>query len=67
MTLYGRRGEAVSRDELFDRCWSCGFMPNSRALDQYVPALRKKIELDPADPRIIRTVHGIGYRHEADG
>ena len=65
-TLYERRGQAVSRDELFDLCWGRGFMPNSRALDQYVSALRKKIELDPANPRIIRTVHGVGYRHEAD-
>lgn len=65
-TLYERRGQAVSRDELFDLCWGRGFMPNSRALDQYVSALRKKIELDPANPHIIRTVHGVGYRHEAD-
>lgn len=64
MTLYERRGQAVSRDELFDLCWGRGFMPNSRALDQYVSALRKKIELDPANPQIIRTVHGVGYRHE---
>lgn len=67
MTLYERRGQAVSRDELFDLCWGRGFMPNSRALDQYVSALRKKIELDPANPQIIRTVHGVGYRHEAEG
>ncbi|QXX73852.1 response regulator transcription factor [Methylovirgula sp. HY1] len=66
MTLYERRGQAVSRDELFDLCWGRGFMPNSRALDQYVSALRKKIELDPTNPQIIRTVHGVGYRHEAD-
>jgi DNA-binding response OmpR family regulator len=65
LTLFERQGQAVSRDELFDLCWGRGFMPNSRALDQYVSALRKKIELDPANPRIIRTVHGVGYRHEA--
>ena len=66
LTLLERQGQAVSRDELFDLCWGRGFMPNSRALDQYVSALRKKIELDPANPRIIRTVHGVGYRHEAE-
>jgi two-component system alkaline phosphatase synthesis response regulator PhoP len=66
LTLYERRGQAVSRDELFDLCWGRGFMPNSRALDQYVSALRKKIEIDPANPRIIRTVHGVGYRHEEE-
>jgi two-component system, OmpR family, alkaline phosphatase synthesis response regulator PhoP len=66
LTLYERKGQAVSRDELFDLCWGRGFMPNSRALDQYVSALRKKIEIDPANPKIIRTVHGVGYRHEAE-
>ncbi len=62
--LYERRGQAVSRDELFDLAWGRDYMPNSRALDQYVSALRKKIELDPAAPRIIRTVHGVGYRYD---
>ncbi|QAY96060.1 DNA-binding response regulator [Methylovirgula ligni] len=65
-TLYARRGQAVSRDELFDLAWGRDYMPNSRALDQYVSALRKKIEIDPAAPRIIRTVHGVGYRHDVD-
>jgi len=62
--LYARKGKAVSRDELFDLAWGRGYMPNSRALDQYVSSLRKKIELDPAKPRIIQTVHGVGYRYE---
>jgi DNA-binding response OmpR family regulator len=62
--LFERKGKAVSRDELFDLAWGRGYMPNSRALDQYVSALRKKIELDPARPRIIQTVHGVGYRYE---
>ncbi len=64
--LFERRGQAVSRDELFDLAWGRDYMPNSRALDQYVSALRKKIELDPAAPRIIRTVHGVGYRYDVD-
>jgi DNA-binding response OmpR family regulator len=64
--LYERRGQAVSRDELFDLAWGRDYMPNSRALDQYVSALRKKIEIDPASPRIIRTVHGVGYRYDED-
>jgi DNA-binding response OmpR family regulator len=39
-------------------------LPNSRSLDQHVSQLRKKVEKDPADPHIIRTVHGAGYRFE---
>ncbi|HEY0833190.1 MAG TPA: response regulator transcription factor [Azospirillum sp.] len=62
--LRARPGVAVSRDELFDRCWGRDYMPNSRALDQYVSALRRKIERDPARPAVIRTVHGVGYRYD---
>ena len=65
-TLFERAGKAVSRDELFDICWGRDFMPNSRALDQYISALRRKIESDPAAPRIVRTVHGVGYRYDPD-
>jgi DNA-binding response OmpR family regulator len=62
--LHARAGQAVRRDELFDLCWGRDYMPNSRSLDQYVSALRRKIERDPASPRIIRSVHGVGYRYE---
>jgi len=62
--LHARKGKAVSRDDLFDLAWGRGYMPNSRALDQYVSSLRKKIELDPTRPRIIQTVHGVGYRYD---
>lgn len=62
--LLRRAGEAVSRDDIFDHCWGRDFMPNSRALDQSISVLRRKIERDPADPRVIRTVHGVGYRYE---
>lgn len=62
--LLRRAGEAVSRDDIFDDCWGRDFMPNSRALDQSISVLRRKIEIDPANPEIIRTVHGVGYRHQ---
>lgn len=62
--LARRAGEAVSRDDIFDYCWGRDFMPNSRALDQSISVLRRKIERDPTNPRVIRTVHGVGYRHQ---
>jgi DNA-binding response OmpR family regulator len=62
--LLERKGKAVTRDELFDLAWGRDYMPNSRALDQYVSSLRRKIELDPARPRIVSTVHGVGYRYD---
>ncbi len=63
--LHKRCGEAISRDDLLDECWGHDYLPNSRALDQYISVLRRKIESDPSRPRIIKTVYGYGYRYEA--
>lgn len=63
--LHDRVGLAVSRNELYDKCWGRAYFPNSRALDQFVAALRRKIERHAASPAIISTVHGIGYRYDA--
>lgn len=60
--LHERRGEAVSRDALLDRCWGVDYFPESRTLDQHIANLRKKIEDDPARPAIVETVRGVGYR-----
>ncbi len=60
--LYRHRGEAVGRNAIFDACWGIDYMPDSRSLDQHISQLRKRIERDPKNPSIIRTVHGVGYR-----
>lgn len=62
--LYMNPGKAVDRSELFDKVWGLSHMPNSRTLDQHISQLRKRIELDPKHPKIIQTVHGVGYRFE---
>ncbi len=62
--LYRQRGKVVDRDTLFDHCWGQRYLPNSRTLDQHISKLRKLIEIDPQNPKIIRTVHGAGYRYE---
>ena len=62
--FHDRRGKVVDRDLLADVAWGVDFFPESRAVDQQVSQLRKRIEFDPAVPKIIRTVHGAGYRHE---
>lgn len=61
--LYRHAGIPVSRNTLFDECWGRDYFPNSRALDQYISALRRRIERQPGQPRIIETVRGIGYRY----
>jgi DNA-binding response OmpR family regulator len=58
------RGKVVDRDTLMNACWGMNYLPESRALDQHLSQLRKRIEKDPANPAIIRTVHGAGYRYE---
>jgi len=60
--LWGRAGEAVHRDEILDRCWGLDYYPESRTLDQHIAKLRKRIEFDVAEPAIIETVRGVGYR-----
>ncbi|MBL8765718.1 MAG: response regulator transcription factor [Planctomycetes bacterium] len=61
LRMLGRRpGELVPREELVRVLWNLG--PRStRALDTHVLRLRKKIEPEPDQPRVLRTVHGVGY------
>ncbi len=61
--LHERAGEAVHRDTLLEQCWGLDYYPESRTLDQHIAKLRKKIERDPADPQLIETIRGVGYRH----
>lgn len=62
--FHERAGFVVSRNELYDHCWGQEHFSNSRALDQFISALRRKIESSLASPRIIATVHGAGYRFD---
>lgn len=62
--LNERRGEVVDRDTFFNVCWGLDYAPNSRTLDQHISQLRKRIEIDPKNPQLIKTVHGAGYRYE---
>jgi len=61
--LHDRAGEVVNRDALLDQCWGINYFPESRTLDQHIAKLRKRIEPDPENPKIIETVRGAGYRY----
>ncbi len=61
--LHRRVGEVVHRNELFRDAWGSATVPNSRTLDQTISTLRKRIEIDSANPKIVETVYGVGYRY----
>jgi len=56
------RGRVVSREQILDRVWDYDAAPFTRTVDMHVAKLRKKIEDDPARPRFLLTVHGLGYK-----
>ena len=64
--LHRNAGRVLDRNVIFNHAWGEDYFPNSRTLDQHISQLRKRIEADPKSPRIIRTVHGAGYRYEAE-
>jgi DNA-binding response OmpR family regulator len=59
--LYRHRARAVSRAELLEQVWSMRADTETRTVDVTVANLRHKIETDPADPRIVVCVKGVGY------
>ena len=60
--LVEHRGEVVSREQLLDAVWGYDTIPFTRTVDTHIGKLRKKIESDPSDPRLIITVHRLGYK-----
>jgi DNA-binding response OmpR family regulator len=62
--LHDHAGKVLDRNTIFNACWGLDYLPSSRTLDQTISQLRKRIERDPKHPRIITTVHGVGYRYE---
>lgn len=55
-------GRVLARDTLLDRVWGYDFLGDSRLVDVAVGRLRAKIETDPANPTLIATVRGAGYK-----
>jgi DNA-binding response OmpR family regulator len=62
--FHQNKGVVLDRNTIFNACWGLNYLPSSRTLDQHISKLRKRIEADPSNPTIIRTVHGAGYRYE---
>ena len=63
--LIGARGRVLSRDYLLRKVWGYGNAGDGRVVDNLVYRLRSKIEDDPANPELLTTVRGFGYRMKA--
>jgi DNA-binding response OmpR family regulator len=55
-------GQVFGRETLLREIWGYDFLGDSRTVDVHVQRLRTKVEADPGNPRLIRTVRGFGYR-----
>ncbi len=58
-------GRVLTRGQLIDRVWGADYVGDTKTLDVHVKRLRGKIEPDPANPRFLVTVRGLGYKYDA--
>ena len=63
-TFISQPSRVWNRTQLIDKLWGNDFFGDERVVDTHVARLRKKIELDPANPTFIKTVVGVGYKFE---
>ena len=63
--LLRNSGRVLTRGQLIDRVWGSNYVGDTKTLDVHVKRLRAKIEPDPATPRFLVTVRGLGYKFEA--
>ncbi len=63
--LMSHSGQVVTRDWCIDRLWWDQELTDTRTLDTHIKRLRRKVEPDPANPRHLVTVRGVGFRFEA--
>jgi len=60
--LLRHRGTVLTRDRLLEHVWGYDFAGDTRTVDVHIRWLREKIEQDPANPQLVQTVRGVGYR-----
>ncbi len=60
--LMEKHGEVVEREPLFKKAWETNYTGDTRTLDVHISWLRQAIELDPNNPKLLKTVRGVGYR-----
>lgn len=57
-------GEVITRNQFLDDVWGYDAFPTTRTVDNYILAIRKKLEDDPADPNHFLTIHSAGYKFQ---
>lgn len=62
--LMRNAGRVLTRIQLIDRVWGSDYVGDTKTLDVHIKRIRAKIEDDPANPKIIQTVRGLGYKME---
>jgi DNA-binding response OmpR family regulator len=60
--LHMNAGKIIQRDDLMSDVWGIEYDISTRTVDNFILKLRQKIEVDPNNPKIILTVHGMGYK-----
>jgi two-component system, OmpR family, response regulator RegX3 len=62
--LLRNSGRVLTRGQLIDRIWGSDYVGDTKTLDVHVKRLRSKIEPDPANPKYLLTVRGLGYKFD---
>ena len=62
--LMENSGRVLTRGQLMDRIWGSNYVGDGKTLDVHIKRLRSKIESDPANPKLLHTVRGLGYKFE---
>jgi two-component system response regulator RegX3 len=62
--LVRNSGRVLTRSQLIDRIWGSDYFGDTKTLDVHIKRLRSKIEKDPANPILILTIRGLGYKFE---
>jgi two-component system response regulator RegX3 len=62
--LMDNAGRVLTRGQLMDRVWGSNYVGDGKTLDVHIKRIRSKIEQDPANPTLLHTVRGLGYKFE---
>jgi len=62
--LMQNSGRVLTRNQLIDRIWGSDYFGDTKTLDVHIKRIRSRVEKDPANPKYLQTVRGVGYKFE---